>query len=563
MLRRVSKAAASESAAELDPEDAKMLNEQKRVERKMRRGSPPMTLLAREADEMALREVMREEIRAHDEARRDADGVAIARAPAQAAATELVGLTCPSVETSSGTKPSISGTELEDESALCVVCFDSPTTHVFAPCGHMACCGGCANRVMCLALALCPVCRAVCSHSLRVFRIEHGRPSKPAGNRKSIDSLLLALPQRVYSWLRICLGSHIILLDCFLTILRVLSILRGVSILPPRMVDVMARSGLVLSGLSAATLTAVSLSDSASLKKHLAAFFVASCAKASERALYILVDDTQVLEERAIHAVAPLGNICVGIVCLSLLAANTVGIRSVVRIATLSSGGNGLVGAILQHAWSGDERGYAPADSSFFTACSVWSLSVLCGIFLNEARLNVCRALLTSSSLASLPEDNLKLLSRSAACGSECSERAASAAATATVTATTATAVTATTTLPVTASVQQPTPPPVASRGPVEARARSRRRYQRKRQSSVSLDLKSRLFARAKVVVFVFSLVAATLLLGFVTVQVYVLPQLAVSGQPRLFPLMKIPEQDATHRVEQDHHREEHQQAPR
>ena len=596
MLRRVSKAAASESAAELDPEDAKMLNEQKRVERKMRRGSPPMTLLAREADEMALREVMREEIRAHDEARRDADGVAIARAPAQAAATELVGLTCPSVETSSGTKPSISGTELEDESALCVVCFDSPTTHVFAPCGHMACCGGCANRVMCLALALCPVCRAVCSHSLRVFRIEHGRPSKPAGNRKSIDSLLLALPQRVYSWLRICLGSHIILLDCFLTILRVLSILRGVMPLSTQF-NVMARSGLVLSGLSAATLTAVSLSDSASLKKHLAAFFVASCAKASERALYILVDDTQVLEERAIHAVAPLGNICVGIVCLSLLAANTVGIRSVVRIATLSSGGNGLVGAILQHAWSGDERGYAPADSSFFTACSVWSLSVLCGIFLNEARLNVCRALLTSSSLASLPEDNLKLLSRSAACGSECSERAASAAATATATAATATvatataateaeqarvtlatkgsavkaarseeqaaAATATSTLPVTASVKQPTPPRVASRGPVEARARSRRRYQRKRQSSVSLDLKSRLFARAKVVVFVFSLVAATFLLGFVTVQVYVLPQLAVSGQPRLFPLMKIPEQDATHRVEQDHHREEHQQAPR
>ena len=551
MLRRVSKAAASESAAELDPEDAKMLNEQKRVERKMRRGSPPMTLIAREADEMALREVMREEIRAHDEARRDADGVAIARAPAQAAATELVGLTCPSVETSSGTKPSISGTELEDESALCVVCFDSPTTHVFAPCGHMACCGGCADRVMCLALALCPVCRAVCSHSLRVFRIEHGRPSKPAGNRKSntvFDSLLLALPQRVYSWLRICLGSHIILLDCFLTILRVLSILRGV--MPPStLFNVMARSGLVLSGLSAATLTAVSLSDSASLKKHLAAFFVASSAKASERALHILADDTQALEERVIHAVAPLGNICVGIVCLSLLAANTVGIRSVVRIATLSSGGSGLVGAILQHAWSGDERGYAPADSSFFTACSVWSLSVLCGIFLNEARLNVCRTLLTSSSLASLPEDNLKLLSRSAACGSKCSERAASAAATATATVATATvttataateaeqarvtlatkgsavkaarseeqaaAATATSTLPVTASVKQPTPPLVASRGPVEARARSRRRYQRKRQSSVSLDLKSRLFARAKVVVFVFSLVAATFLLGF------------------------------------------------
>jgi len=229
------------------------------------------------------------------------------------------------------------------------------------------------------------------------------------------------------------------------------------------------------------------------------------------------------------------------------------------------------VGAILQHAWSGDERGYAPADSSFCTACSVWSLSLLCGFFINEARLNVCRALLTSSSLASLPEDNLKLLSRSAACGSECSERAASAAATATVTATTATAVTATTTLPVTASVQQPTPPRIASRGPVEARARSRRRDQRKRQSSVPLDLKRRLFARAKLVVFGFGVALCGLLLGFVIAQVYLLPQLAVSRQPRLSSLENISEHDAKSKtissrtitkihVEQDHNQQEHRQ---
>ena len=38
----------------------------------------------------------------------------------------------------------------------CIVCFASERTHVFAPCGHLACCAACAQKFV---KRPCPICR--------------------------------------------------------------------------------------------------------------------------------------------------------------------------------------------------------------------------------------------------------------------------------------------------------------------------------------------------------------------------------------------------------------------
>ena len=47
----------------------------------------------------------------------------------------------------------------------CVVCLTEPQSHVFIPCGHMCCCGACAEK-----LTSCCICRAAIASCVRVFQ---------------------------------------------------------------------------------------------------------------------------------------------------------------------------------------------------------------------------------------------------------------------------------------------------------------------------------------------------------------------------------------------------------
>jgi hypothetical protein len=55
-----------------------------------------------------------------------------------------------------------------DES-LCVVCMDAPKQYAMLPCLHMCACEACAQRIMKLRPASCPVCREPIERTGRVF----------------------------------------------------------------------------------------------------------------------------------------------------------------------------------------------------------------------------------------------------------------------------------------------------------------------------------------------------------------------------------------------------------
>ena len=53
------------------------------------------------------------------------------------------------------------------DEASCVVCLDEPKTHALVPCGHQCVCGPCGRR---LVGTICPICRAVVTMHMQVFR---------------------------------------------------------------------------------------------------------------------------------------------------------------------------------------------------------------------------------------------------------------------------------------------------------------------------------------------------------------------------------------------------------
>ena len=62
--------------------------------------------------------------------------------------------------------PSCSPSSIDSEHQLCVVCIDSPRSHILVPCGHVCLCAACAEREV---WDECPVCRASTSMVLRAF----------------------------------------------------------------------------------------------------------------------------------------------------------------------------------------------------------------------------------------------------------------------------------------------------------------------------------------------------------------------------------------------------------
>lgn len=58
-----------------------------------------------------------------------------------------------------------SPSHLSPDDHLCKVCLDEPSDHVFLPCSHQVCCGGCAR-----ALRHCPICRAHIQSVIKVFK---------------------------------------------------------------------------------------------------------------------------------------------------------------------------------------------------------------------------------------------------------------------------------------------------------------------------------------------------------------------------------------------------------
>jgi hypothetical protein len=55
------------------------------------------------------------------------------------------------------------------EETLCVVCVDAPKQYAMLPCLHMCACGPCAQRLLELDPARCPVCRGPIERIGRVF----------------------------------------------------------------------------------------------------------------------------------------------------------------------------------------------------------------------------------------------------------------------------------------------------------------------------------------------------------------------------------------------------------
>ena len=63
---------------------------------------------------------------------------------------------------------SSSSNSQKSEISFCVICLDAPRTHVLAPCGHKCLCGACVTDYQ-SAGAKCPLCRAPCTGTMRVF----------------------------------------------------------------------------------------------------------------------------------------------------------------------------------------------------------------------------------------------------------------------------------------------------------------------------------------------------------------------------------------------------------
>ena len=58
----------------------------------------------------------------------------------------------------SGASSASSVAEDKEENELCVVCWEAPRSHLFAPCGHKHACADCADQIM-ASNGLCPTCR--------------------------------------------------------------------------------------------------------------------------------------------------------------------------------------------------------------------------------------------------------------------------------------------------------------------------------------------------------------------------------------------------------------------
>ena len=55
------------------------------------------------------------------------------------------------------------------EESECVVCMDSPCTHIFIPCGHKCVCGTCGELVFADMDKRCPTCRQVSTGVYKVY----------------------------------------------------------------------------------------------------------------------------------------------------------------------------------------------------------------------------------------------------------------------------------------------------------------------------------------------------------------------------------------------------------
>mmetsp|Transcript_13443 Transcript_13443/g.40569 ORF Transcript_13443/g.40569 Transcript_13443/m.40569 type:complete len:313 (-) Transcript_13443:103-1041(-) len=72
----------------------------------------------------------------------------------------------PSSSSAAVTPPAAAATAIASPAspAECILCYDRPTTHALIPCGHQHFCEECASM-----LDRCPVCRASCTATLRVY----------------------------------------------------------------------------------------------------------------------------------------------------------------------------------------------------------------------------------------------------------------------------------------------------------------------------------------------------------------------------------------------------------
>ena len=61
-----------------------------------------------------------------------------------------------------------SGSSQKIDISFCVICLDAPRTHALVPCGHKCLCGACVAGYQ-SAGAKCPLCRAPCTGTMRVF----------------------------------------------------------------------------------------------------------------------------------------------------------------------------------------------------------------------------------------------------------------------------------------------------------------------------------------------------------------------------------------------------------
>ena len=52
----------------------------------------------------------------------------------------------------------------------CTICLDAPATHAFVPCGHQCVCLGCLPMLEAAPPMQCPMCRAVATSAIQVFR---------------------------------------------------------------------------------------------------------------------------------------------------------------------------------------------------------------------------------------------------------------------------------------------------------------------------------------------------------------------------------------------------------
>lgn len=62
--------------------------------------------------------------------------------------------------------PNVSKEEFSED--ICTLCFINKRTHIFVPCGHLACCTECIER---LEYNRCPVCNTIYEKYLRVRKL--------------------------------------------------------------------------------------------------------------------------------------------------------------------------------------------------------------------------------------------------------------------------------------------------------------------------------------------------------------------------------------------------------